>query len=106
MRAKTAPVEVADRIAGDVLAMIGELGAEAAQRTLVHADADPFDHFAGDQFEGADLLQGFRIKIARCRGGAFCMVEPFIGGYGFQEPGTISSGVKPSERAAKLRMMR
>src|SRR5262245_26994016 len=67
-----APVEMANRVARHIRPVMGELRAEAAQRALVHADADSLNDFAGDQLQGADALEGFRIKILSPWRGVAC----------------------------------
>jgi hypothetical protein len=51
--AEDAPVDVADLVAGVVLAMFGELDAETLVGALVNAAEEAFDNLARDQAEPA-----------------------------------------------------
>ena len=57
-----APVDVADLVAGIILAMLGELDAEALVGTLVDAGEEALDEVARDQREPAVLGQRGGIK--------------------------------------------
>ena len=63
--AEHAPVDGADRIAGRILAVMRELGAEAAQRTAVAAHPQALHDLACDQFKVAEFLQHLGIEILR-----------------------------------------
>src|SRR5262249_55151623 len=57
-----APVDVADLITGIILAMLGELDAEALVGALVDAGEEALDHVAGHHGQAAVLGQGSWIK--------------------------------------------
>jgi len=57
-----APVEVAQVVAGSVLAVFGELGGKAGERTAVEAGADAFHDEARAEFEVADGEEGGGIE--------------------------------------------
>ena len=62
--AENAPVDVPDFVAGNVLAVLLELDAEALVGRAVHAGAEAFDDLPGDNLEVADLLEiSWRKKI-------------------------------------------
>jgi len=52
-------------VAGDVLAMMGELGGEASKRTLVYPDAEALDDLAGHQAHRAQLPDDLRVQILK-----------------------------------------
>src|SRR5207249_10328718 len=60
-----APVDVADLIAGIILAMLGELDGEALVRTLVDAGEEALDQLPGDHRQAAVLGQRCRIEVNR-----------------------------------------
>ena len=57
-----APVEVADVVAGGILAVLGELDGKALVGALVPAGDKPLDHPAGDQLQAADLGQRVGVQ--------------------------------------------
>ena len=68
------PVDVADVVAGDVLAVLDELDGEAAERALVVADAQALDDGAGLQARALRRGRGRRVGgrsawsvIVQCR---------------------------------------
>src|SRR6185503_898756 len=72
--AEHAPVEVADLVAVDVLAVLLELHAEALVGRAVEAGAEPFDHQARQHLQVRDLLQVRR----RQEFGKLCHLRTFI----------------------------
>ena len=58
------PVEVLEVVAGDVLAVLGELDGEAVIWALVHAGEIALDDEAGLQLQAAHLGEGERIEVA------------------------------------------
>ncbi len=73
------PVDVADVIPLDVLAVLGEFDGEAFVGGAVHAGDEAFDDEAGADVEGLDLGEGARIEV-------FAVVD-FFGGNGHSSPG-------------------
>ena len=63
--AEGAPVDVADLVAGVILAVLGELDAEALVRALVDAGEEALDEAAGDQRQAAVLGERGRVEVDR-----------------------------------------
>ena len=57
------PVHVAHVVAGDVLAVLGELHAETAERRAVEPRHEPLDDQARFQVEARDPLEDLRIQV-------------------------------------------
>ena len=57
------PVDVADVVAGDVLAVLDELDGEAAERALVVADAQALDDRAGLDPEGFGAGEDVGLEV-------------------------------------------
>ena len=58
------PVDVLDVVAGDVLAVLGELDGEAVVRALVHARQVALDDQPRLQLQAADLGERQRVEVA------------------------------------------
>ena len=58
------PVDVADVVAGDVLAVLHELDGEAAERALVVADAQALDDGAGLQAQSLGAGEDVGLQVA------------------------------------------
>ena len=56
------PVEVADVVAGGVLAVLHELDGVAEERALVHAGDEALDDLPGPQVEPGDAGDGLRVR--------------------------------------------
>jgi hypothetical protein len=53
------PIQIAQIVAGHVLAMLGEFGREASVRRAVQTRYEPFDYRARQQFERRDSREHF-----------------------------------------------
>src|SRR5688572_24778459 len=60
------PIDVADVVAGHVFPMLHELNGEAAKRTAVFTDTEPFHERPGLQAEGLDA--GNDVGLELCGG--------------------------------------
>ena len=57
------PVDMLDLIARNVLTVCGELAADPARRTAVHADANALDDLPGDDVQRADLRKDAWFEV-------------------------------------------
>ena len=57
------PIDVADVVAGDVGAMLGEFDGDALIGRAVHAGHEAFDDKAGPQIEGRDAGERARLEV-------------------------------------------
>jgi len=57
------PVEVTEVVAGDVLAVLGELDAEASEGRAVQAGGEALDDHAGAKLEAAEAGEGLGVEI-------------------------------------------
>ena len=72
------PVDVADLVAGAVLAMLGELDREPLERALVQARHDSLDHQPREQLQPAEAGQGGGVEIVH-ESAAFGITRPDAG---------------------------
>ena len=77
--AEQTPIEIAQIVAGIVLAILGELGREARERRTMQTRHETFDDRAREQFERADAREQFRIEKSRWRSDAGVTVFVWTG---------------------------